>query len=137
VSIATGTRIRLAVVLSHPTQYYSPWFRWLRGHTSVEFRVFYLWDFGVTLTHDPIFNRSLEWDVDLLSGYDHEFVPNLSANPGAEHFLGFNNPELTRRLARWRPGALLIFGYNGQATSVPSPGPGCPMSPSSSGAIPT
>ncbi len=102
---------RLAVVLSHPTQYYSPWFRWLRAHTQVVFRVFYLWDFGVTEQRDPEFGRSFAWDVDLLSGYDSEIVPNLSKKPGAEHFFGFKNPGLTERLAAWRPTALLLFGY--------------------------
>jgi glycosyltransferase involved in cell wall biosynthesis len=102
---------RLAVVLSHPTQYYSPWFRWLRATTATEFRVFYLWDFGVVKRHDPDFGRSFEWDVDLLSGYASEFVPNVSKIPGAERFFGFNNPDLTRRLAAWRPTTLLLFGY--------------------------
>jgi glycosyltransferase involved in cell wall biosynthesis len=111
VSTTAGTGIRLAVVLSHPTQYYSPWFRWLREHTSLQFKVFYLWDFGVTPKRDPHFDKTFEWDVDLLSGYDCEFVPNSSGRPGAEHFFGFRNPELTRRLSEWRPGALLVFGY--------------------------
>src|ERR1039457_1804547 len=102
---------RLAVVLSHPTQYYSPWFRWLRSHTGLDFRVFYLWDFGVAHRHDPDFGTSFQWDVDLLSGYDSEFVPNTSGRPGAEHFLGFNNPGLTRQMGAWRPDAMLIFGY--------------------------
>ena len=108
-SLKTGGR--LAVVLSHPTQYYSPWFRWLRSRTSLEFRVFYLWDFGVAARHDPDFGTSVKWDVDLQSGYDSEFVPNTSARPGAEHFLGFRNPGLTARLGAWRPDAMLLFGY--------------------------
>lgn len=99
------------MVLSHPTQYYSPWFRWLRRTTSIEFRVFYLWDFGIAKRYDPNFGKSIEWDVDLLSGYDSEFVPNASINPGAEHFFGFSNPDLTRRLTAWRPTVLLLFGY--------------------------
>jgi glycosyltransferase involved in cell wall biosynthesis len=103
--------MRLAVVLSHPTQYYSPWFRWMRSHTALEFRVFYLWDFGVTKQHDPNFGKSFEWDVDLLSGYDSEIVPNTAGRPGAEHFFGFRNPGLARRLSDWKPGALLLFGY--------------------------
>jgi len=102
---------RLAVVLSHPTQYYSPWFRWLKGHSALEFRVFYLWDFGVSRQRDPQFGTSFEWDVDLLSGYESEFVPNVAAQPGAEHFFGFRNPELAGRIAAWRPDALLLFGY--------------------------
>lgn len=106
---------RLAVVLSHPTQYYSPWFRWLRAHTSLEFRVFYLWEFGVAARRDPQFQTTFRWDVDLLSGYDHEFVPNTARDPGTHHFGGLRNPTLTARLAAWRPDALLVFGYNWSA----------------------
>ncbi len=106
----SGAR-RLAIVLSHPTQYYSPWFRWLGAHTALEFRVFYLWDAGVTERRDPEFGATFRWDVDLLSGYSSEFVPNRSRNPGAESFRGFDNPDLPARLDSWRPGALLLFGY--------------------------
>ncbi len=103
---------RLAIILSHPVQYYSPWFRWLRAHTALEFRVFYLWEFGVTTQRDPQFGTAFRWDVDLLAGYDSEFVPNVSRDPGTHHFNGLDNPTLTARLAAWRPGAILLFGYN-------------------------
>lgn len=102
---------RLAIVLSHPTQYYSPWFRWLRAETALSFRVFYLWEFGVTAQRDVQFKTTFKWDVDLLSGYDHEFVPNVAADPGTHHFLGLRNPVLTARLAAWQPDAVLLFGY--------------------------
>ena len=103
---------RLAIVLSHPVQYYSPWFRWLRAHTPLEFRVFYLWDFGANTRRDPQFGTTFQWDVDLVAGYDSEFVPNVARDPGTHHFGGLANPTLTARLAAWRPGALLLFGYN-------------------------
>lgn len=103
---------RLAVVLSHPVQYYSPWFQWLAAHRAVVFRVFYLWKFGVTAQRDPQFQRTIQWDIDLLSGYDSEFVPNVARDPGTHHFNGLDNPTLTSRLAAWRPDALLLFGYN-------------------------
>jgi glycosyltransferase involved in cell wall biosynthesis len=98
-------------VLSHPTQYYSPWFRWLATHAGLTFRVFYLWDFGIKPTRDPRFEATFLWDVDLLSGYESEIVPNISQQPGAESFRGFNNPQLTGRIGAWRPDALLLFGY--------------------------
>jgi glycosyltransferase involved in cell wall biosynthesis len=104
--------MRLAIVLSHPTQYYSPWFRWLRAHTDLTFRVFYLWDFGVTTRRDPQFETSFRWDRDLLSGYEHEFVPNRAADPGTHHYRGLDNPALTARLGAWNPDAILLFGYN-------------------------
>ena len=103
---------RLAIVLSHPVQYYSPWFRWLRAHTELEFKVFYLWAFGVTAQRDPQFGATFQWDVDLLAGYESEFVPNVAHDPGTHHFGGLDNPELCARLAAWAPGALLVFGYN-------------------------
>lgn len=102
---------RLAVVLSHPTQYYSPWFRFVRAQGDVEPNVFYLWDFGVTRKTDRQFGAELCWDVDLLSGYESEFVPNVATDPGTHHFRGLDNPDLTRRLAAWRPDAILLFGY--------------------------
>ena len=103
---------RLAVVLSHPVQYYSPWFRWLRAHTALEFRVYYLWEFGVKKLRDPQFGTAFKWDVDLLAGYDSEFVPNRASDPGTHHFRGLDNPTLTARLAAWQPTAVLLFGYN-------------------------
>ena len=109
--MSTPTARRLAVVLSHPTQYYSPWFRWLAEHTDVKLRVFYLWEFGVTAQVDPRFGTTVKWDVDLLSGYANEFVPNTSARPGTENFGGLRNPELLARLAAWQPEAVLLFGY--------------------------
>ena len=103
---------RLAIVLSHPTQYYSPWFRWLRANTGLTFKVFYLWEFGVRETRDPRFAAAFKWDVDLLSGYESEFILNRSTQPGTETFRGLDNPSLCARLETWNPGALLLFGYN-------------------------
>lgn len=102
---------RLAIVLSHPTQYYSPWFRWMGTHTRLDFHVFYLWEFGVTEQRDPQFGHRFKWDVDLLSGYDQEFVRNTARDPGTHHFGGLNNPELEARLRAWQPDAVLLFGY--------------------------
>jgi glycosyltransferase involved in cell wall biosynthesis len=103
---------RLAVVLSHPTQYYSPWFAYLAAHTPIALRVFYLWDAGVTARRDPQFGATFAWDRDLLAGYEHEFVPNRAADPGSDHFGGLDNPTLVARLRGWQPDAVLVFGYN-------------------------
>jgi glycosyltransferase involved in cell wall biosynthesis len=107
---------RLAVVLSHPTQYYSPWFRWMAENAPLALRVFYLWNFGVTHRRDPHFGTVLRWDVDLLSGYDHEFVPNIARDPGTHHFRGLRNPLLPARLDAWRPQAVLIFGHGWESS---------------------
>jgi len=75
-------------------------------------RVFYLWDFGVTEKTDKGFGKTVKWDVDLLEGYDHEFVPNVSRDRGTHWFGGLNNPELLQRVKAFAPDAVLQFGYN-------------------------
>lgn len=102
---------RLAIVVSHPTQYYSPWFAHVATISGLELRVFYLWNFGVTPTRDREFGRTFSWDVDLLSGYDHEFVPNVAELPGTHHFKGLINPQLLPRLRQFGPKSVLVFGY--------------------------
>jgi glycosyltransferase involved in cell wall biosynthesis len=41
--------------------------------------------------------------------------PISPGTPGTHHFNGLDNPELTGRLAAWKPGAVLMFGYNWRA----------------------
>ena len=103
---------RLAIVLSHATQYYSPWFRWLQEKTTLSFRVFYLSDFGLKPALDKKFGANFAWDVNLASGYDFEIVPNTASEPDTLRFNGLRNPELHARLRAWRPDAILLFGYN-------------------------
>lgn len=103
---------RLAVVLSHPTQYFSPWFQHIAEHTDIELKVFYLWSFGVEHKTDRSFGHAIKWDIPLLSGYESEFIPNVSSDSGTHHFSGLNNPGLVPALAAWKPDAILMFGYN-------------------------
>ena len=103
---------KIAVICSHPIQYYSPWFKYLTGQKEAQLKVFYLWDFGVTHKKDAGFRTTLQWDVPLLKGYDYEFVPNISRDPGTHQFGGLNNPELCDRLVSHAPDAIMSIGYN-------------------------
>jgi len=102
---------RLAVVVSHPIQYYAPWFRMLALEPGLELMVFHLWDFGVVPRADRGFGRTVVWDIPLLEGYPYCFVANRAADPGTHHFTGLHNPSLVMELLAWRPDALLLFGY--------------------------
>src|SRR3712207_6254884 len=103
---------RLAVISSHPIQYYAPWFKHLAQDAELSLRVFYLWDFGVTEQVDAGFKQPVRWDVPLLEGYDYEFVPNISRRPGTNHFWGLQNPTLLQQVKAYRPDAALLIGYN-------------------------
>ncbi|MUG94052.1 glycosyltransferase [Scytonema sp. UIC 10036] len=103
---------KLAIITSHPIQYYAPWFRHLACHADFAIKVFYLWDFGVTHQVDAGFQKSLQWDIPLLTGYDCEFVPNVSSNPGTHHFWGLQNPSLGAQVRVYNPDAVLLMSYN-------------------------
>ena len=103
---------RLAILTSHPIQYYAPWFRYLAKQAALEFRVFYLWDFGVRQQIDPGFQQIIEWDIPLLDGYEFEYVPNVSDRPGTHHFWGLQNPSLLEQVKQYQPDSVLMMNYN-------------------------
>ncbi|MEM9922935.1 MAG: glycosyltransferase family 4 protein [Cyanobacteria bacterium P01_D01_bin.50] len=103
---------KLAIIISHPIQYYAPWFRYLAETGGLSIKVFYLWNFGVTKQIDAGFKQAFQWDIPLLSGYDYEFVPNVSSKPGTNHFWGLQNPSLISRVREYNPNAVLLMNYN-------------------------
>jgi len=105
-------KVRLAVISTHPIQYYAPWFRCITSEPNIECKVFYLWDFGVTEKIDRGFQQVFKWDISLLEGYTYEMVPNRSRNPGTHHFWGLYNPSLLERIRSYNPDAILMLGYN-------------------------
>ncbi len=107
---------KLAVVVSHPIQYYAPWFRHLALEGGIDLRVFYLSSAGFTASRDAGFGRTIAWDVPLLDGYSSEFVPSTARGTGTDRFFDLRNPTLARRVAAWQPDAVLVFGYAYAAT---------------------
>jgi glycosyltransferase involved in cell wall biosynthesis len=105
-------RIRLAIVSTHPIQYYAPVFRALARSERVAPRVFYTWS---QTSAGPVFDREFgkrfSWDIPLLEGYEHVFVPNVAKRPGSSHFSGIDNPELNSRISQWGAEAVLIYGW--------------------------
>lgn len=102
--------MRLAVVASHPIQYYAPVFRELAPR--LDLKVF----FAHRATKDDQskagFGVGFDWDVDLLSGYEHVFLRNVAEQPGLDRFAGCDTPEIGMRLAEGRFDAVLIQGWH-------------------------
>ncbi len=106
-------KLRLAVISTHPIQYYAPLFKALAKSATVHPRAFYTWSQTAdTAIMDPGFGRALTWDIPLLEGYEYQFVPNLARRPGTEHFFGLQNPDLNSAIERWQADAILVFGWN-------------------------
>lgn len=102
---------RLAVVVSHPIQYYTPLYQRLAARTDVDLRVFFTWHAGQDPMEDRGFRTRVAWDIPLTSGYEFELVENRARAPGTHHFTGLQNPTLVERVAAWRPDAVHVTGW--------------------------
>lgn len=103
---------RMAILTSHPIQYQVPLFRALSQRPELSVKVFYCWDFGVRPAYEGSFGVTFAWDIEMLSNYEHEFLPNSARSAGTDHFLGLMNPGAAERILDWKPDMLVVHGYN-------------------------
>ena len=108
-------RPRLAIVTTHPIQYYAPLFRRLEERGEVRVHVFYGWGGASEATVDHGFGKTFAWDIPLLDGYEHSFVENVSPDPGTHHSAGIDAPGMVDAVAGWKPDAVLVFGWSFKA----------------------
>jgi len=104
-------KVRLAIITTHPIQYYAPIFRLLHEQFQIEIKVFYTWGKLAQDKYDPGFNKNINWDIPLLEDYPYEWIPNTSNDPGSHHFKGIINPDLVQMIAAYKPNAILIYGW--------------------------
>jgi len=102
---------KLAIVTTHPIQYYAPIFRLMQQRGNIAIKVFYTWGQGGLSKHDPGFNRTIDWDIPLMDGYDYELVDNTSPDPGSHKFNGIINPSLIKQIENYHPDAILVIGW--------------------------
>lgn len=105
-------RFRLTILASHPVQYHVPLFRALAAHPGFQITVLYCGAWGTERYYDRGFRQALAWDVELLEGYDHRFLRNLSWRRGPSTFFGTISPEIVSLIWRDRPDALLVHGWS-------------------------
>jgi glycosyltransferase involved in cell wall biosynthesis len=70
-------RVRLAYVVSHPIQYQAPLLRRVAQEPDIDLTVFFGSDFSVRGYRDEGFGVAVKWDVPLLEGYRHVFLPRV------------------------------------------------------------
>jgi glycosyltransferase involved in cell wall biosynthesis len=102
--------LRLAVVVSHPIQYFAPWHREVARLGEVDLRVFFCCDWGLEDYMDPGFGETVKWDIPLLEGYEHEFLP-ITRRPKTLGFWEVDNPAVGEALDKFWPDVVQVFGY--------------------------
>lgn len=103
-------RKRIAVVASHPIQYYVTLYRALAASPALEIRVFFASRIGLDETFDPEMGVNVAWATDLTGGFTHEFLPEAESIRRIG-FRSVDNPSVGAALARFRPDAAVIHGY--------------------------
>ena len=106
--------IRLTVVLTHPVQYYAPWFRYITvGCPDLELTVLYATQ--PTAEQQGIgFGAAFDWDVPLSEGY-RSLVLRPSRTGESVHsdrFWGLDVPEIGSAIWESRPNVALIPGWH-------------------------
>jgi len=100
---------KLAIIITHPIQYYAPIFKRLTERNKIKIKVFYTWEQSQQKVFDKKFGKVIKWDIPLLEAYDYTFVKNISGNPGSETFKGVINPSLINEIVNWQSDAVLVF----------------------------
>ncbi len=101
----------MAIIVSHPIQYYAPLHQRLARRDDLAIKVFFTWHDGQMAIEDRGFGMPVAWDLPLTEGYEFELVPNTAPDPGTHHFFGLRNPSLVERVLAWRPDAVHITGW--------------------------
>jgi len=100
----------LAIIVTHPIQYYVPVYQQLAKVCKL--KVFYTWGVqGAADKYDPDFQKTITWDLPLTEGYPFEFIENKAKDPGSHHFKGIVNPGLINMIKDFRPDAILVYGW--------------------------
>ena len=100
-------------VLTHPIQYYAPWFRHMQAHAP-EIALTVVYATQPTPEQQGVgFDRAFEWDVPLTDGY--RSITVRPAQPGdridSSHFTGLDVPEIGGAIAATRPDVVMIPGW--------------------------
>jgi glycosyltransferase involved in cell wall biosynthesis len=104
---------RLAVLNTHPIQYFAPLYAHLARDPALEVTVLYCSDVSLRGAHDPGFGREVRWDIDLLTGYRSVFLGEHAARRRTPAgFWSLVCPQVVTELWSGRYDALLLHGYN-------------------------
>jgi glycosyltransferase involved in cell wall biosynthesis len=103
------TPVRLAIAVSHPIQHFVSFYRAIAASPLVDLHVVFGSRQGLKAYFDAEMNTVLSWNMDLLSGYQHVFLPR--ADEKAHAVTRLNDPGLGPALDRIRPDVVMIYGY--------------------------
>ena len=103
--------IRIAYLVTHPIQHQAPLLRRIAKEPGIELHVFFRSNISVDDYFDQEFGGRIKWDVPLLEGYDHDFLPAFGPTNRLTRWRPFNH-GLFSRLKRGKFDILWVNGYS-------------------------
>jgi glycosyltransferase involved in cell wall biosynthesis len=103
--------LKIAIITTHPIQYHAPLFSFLSANSNYSIKVFYTLGNQGADEYDKDFGIKRSWNLDLLSGYEYEFLENVSKNPSSQSFRGVNNHNIINKVREFDPRAIIVYGW--------------------------
>lgn len=101
----------IAYFLSHPIQYFTPFFQDLSK--SVDLEVYYYSDSSIRGGFDKGFGQNIRWDIPLLDGYKYIFLKNISYRKSINRKL-FDaiNLSIPRKVKNKNVSVIIVNGWS-------------------------
>jgi glycosyltransferase involved in cell wall biosynthesis len=103
---------RLAVLNTHPIQYFAPLYRRLAQEPDIDLTVYFCSRQGSEEYLDMGFGERIKWDTSLLDGYKYKFLKNVRAKDKVDGFWSLINPHIISELREKSYDALWVNGHN-------------------------
>lgn len=105
--------MRLTVIMTHPVQYYSPWFRYITAQCP-ELELTVLYAIQPSSEQQAVgFGGAFQWDLPLLEGHRHQVI--RPGRPGDDlhsgNYRGVDVPALVSAMCETRPDVVLVPGW--------------------------
>jgi glycosyltransferase involved in cell wall biosynthesis len=111
-------KFHLAVINSHPIQYFTPLYEYLNKCEELKITCLYLSNVNIREKIDPGFKREIKWDIDLLNGYSYKFIGNSEKVGVSSGFLSLVVPEIWKEVRTGNYDGLWLHGYNYAANLI-------------------
>lgn len=114
----SGRAIRIAVLNSHPIQYFAPLYAYLNAATDLDVTALYLSDFSIRGGRDAGFGQDVTWDLNLLDGYRSVFLGNAARVREPRGFWSLTAPQVWNEVRSGQYDVIWLHGHNYAANLI-------------------
>tara|TARA_A100001015_G_scaffold273830_1_gene329654 strand:+ start:5349 stop:6530 length:1182 start_codon:yes stop_codon:yes gene_type:complete len=103
--------IKIAIINSHPIQYFAPLYKELNTSNEIDITALYLTDLNLKPSIDPGFKQKIQWDVNMLDGYSYKFLGKYQINR-PNGFWSLIVPQIWKEIRQSDYDVIWLHGYN-------------------------